>query len=290
MFLLNRKSLALLGATAAAVASTAVLATPAQAASAGLARVVGSNTVEFRALMGKANGVTITIKGRTVTLKDKVAIKAGKGCKSVSRTKVKCKTPKKTKRLSVALGDKNDWVKNNTSVFLLTAGGTGNDKLYGGSGADQLQGNSGNDKLYGRGGADSIFGGSGADYISAGAGNDSISAGSGNDIVYGGAGKDAVDGGTGNDRIYLGSGNDVALGGSGHDTINGDAGDDVLVGERLDEVAGAPVGSASARDKVNGGANQDVCHVFAAGTVTGCEIVEGASSPALKQALATLSE
>ena len=89
MFLFNRKTLALLGATAAAVASTAVMASPAQAASAGLTRVVGSSTVEFRALMGKANGLTITIKGRTVTLTDKVAIKAGKGCKSVSRTKVK---------------------------------------------------------------------------------------------------------------------------------------------------------------------------------------------------------
>jgi Ca2+-binding RTX toxin-like protein len=233
--------------------------------------------------MGKTNGVTITIKGRTVTLKDKVAIKAGKGCKSVSRTKVKCTTPKKTKRISVALGDKNDWVKNNTSVYLLTAGGTGNDKLYGGSGADQLQGNSGNDRLYGRGGADSIFGDSGADYISAGAGDDSVSAGSGNDTVYGAAGRDGVDGGTGNDRIYLSSGSDAAMGGSGNDTINGDAGDDFLWGEKVNDVSGEPIGSAGARDKVNGGANRDFCHVFAAGTMTGCELFEGASvaGPAL---------
>src|SRR3954468_24463833 len=103
MFAFNRRILAGIGATAVAVASTAFLSTPAMAASAGAAKVVGSATVQFNALMGKANSLTITISGRTVTLDDSVAIKPGKGCKGVKgdKTKVKCTTPKKTTKLSV---------------------------------------------------------------------------------------------------------------------------------------------------------------------------------------------
>ncbi|MEU4424261.1 calcium-binding protein [Actinoplanes sp. NPDC024001] len=261
MFLFNRKALALLGATAAAVASTAVLATPAQAASAGLVRTVGTGKVEFRALMGKANGVTLTIKGRTVTITDKVAIKAGKGCKSVSRTKVKCTTSKKTKTLSVALGDKNDWVKNKTSVFLLTAGGTGSDKLWGGSGADQLQGGSGSDTLYGKGGADVIFGESGAD------------------TIYGSTGDDIVEAGTGNDRVFLGTGVDYGFGEGGHDTIKGEGGNDYLIGESLTS-AGEQIGSNSARDRLDGGSGKDFCLVLNAGATTGCELGVTASKEA----------
>src|SRR5690349_5068600 len=55
MFLFNRKALAGIGITATAVASTALFAIPAQAASAGIAKVVGSSTVQFNALLGKAN-------------------------------------------------------------------------------------------------------------------------------------------------------------------------------------------------------------------------------------------
>ena len=349
MSLFHRKALAGIGFTAVAVASTALIGMPAQAASAGAAKVVGSATVQFNALMGKSNSLTITISGRTVTLNDKVAIKAGKGCKAVKgdKTKVKCTTKKKTTKLSVALGDKNDSVNNKTSVYLLADGGSGNDTLTGGSAKDQLQGGTGNDKLYGKGGADSLFGGSGNDHIVGSTGNDKVDAGSGTDKAYGdagndelfggsgkdrlvgGAGNDRIDGdtdvdtiygdagndtllgytgndvisggvgndliageagndnlvgGTGNDEIVAGAGNDtisaaagedVAVGQAGNDKITGSTNDDILVGEDIDE-SGNLIGSNSALDKLDGGANGpegDFCLVMAGGTTVNCEVV-----------------
>ncbi|GAA3947387.1 calcium-binding protein [Actinoplanes auranticolor] len=249
MFLFHRKALTVAGVTAAAVASTAFFAVPAQAASAGLAKVVGSSTVQFNALLGKSNGLTITISGRTVTLNDKVAIKAGKGCKAVKgdKTKVKCKTKKKTSRLSVALGDKNDWVLNKTSVYMLADGGSGTDKLTGGSAADQLQGGTGNDKLYGRGGIDTLFGGSGNDHLAGGAGNDRIDAGPGTDKAYGEAGNDEILGGSGNDTLSGAAGIDGIEGGAGNDTITGAAGNDVLVGD-------------AGNDRITGSTGDDVVY------------------------------
>jgi Ca2+-binding RTX toxin-like protein len=347
MSLLHRKALTAVGFTAAAVASTALFAMPAQAASAGAAKVVGSSTVQFNALLGKSNGLTITISGRTVTLNDKVAIKAGKGCKAVKgdKTKVKCTTKKKTTKLSVALGDKNDWVKNKTSVYMLADGGSGTDTLTGGSGKDQLQGDTGNDKLYGNGGIDTLFGESGNDSLVGGTGNDRIDAGSGADKAWGESGNDEMVGGTGQDRMVGGTGNDKIAGGNdldtvygdngndvlygdngndflsggagndelwgdagndkiagyagvdiilgnagndtltggddddtvigmaGNDTIAGSAGDDVLAGEDVDDMG--QVGSDSALDKLDGGANRTVegdgCLVMASGTTVNCE-------------------
>ncbi|RSM46766.1 hypothetical protein DMB66_49220 [Actinoplanes sp. ATCC 53533] len=256
MFLFSRKALAGIGCTAAAVASTALFAMPAQAASAGLAKVVGSSTVQFNALLGKSNGLVITISGRTVTLNDKVAIKAGKGCKAVKgdKTKVKCKTSKKTTKISAALGDKNDSVTNKTSVYLLVDGGSGNDTLTGGSGRDQLQGSSGNDKLYGKAGNDSIFGGSGNDYIGGGVGNDHIEASSGVDKVFGDAGVDTIFGGSGKDRLVGGAGDDQITGDADADSISGDAGkDDILGGAGNDQISGG-----AGRDIILGEAGNDV--------------------------------
>ncbi|UQU64761.1 calcium-binding protein [Couchioplanes caeruleus] len=355
MFVFHRKALAGIGVTVAAVASTALFQTPAQAATAGLAKVVGSSTVQFNALMGKANGLTITISGRTVTLDDKVAIKAGSGCKAVKhdKTKVKCTTSRKVTKLSVALGDKNDWVTNKTSVYLLADGGTGNDTLTGGSGNDQLQGAAGNDKLYGKNGKDKLFGGAGNDRLYGAAGNDQVSAGAGtdnvygddgndtllgddgNDTVYGGAGIDQISGGPGNDTIYAGAGDDtvtagtgndkvtaaagadIVVGDAGADVLSGDAGADIILGEAgNDQLAGGDgddivfgkdgndvvtggngddalvgedlledgtaVGSDSALDRLDGGANitaeGDFCVVLAGGTAVNCELVAPAAS------------
>ncbi|MEU4219594.1 calcium-binding protein [Actinoplanes sp. NPDC026623] len=344
MFLLHRKSLAGLGFTAVAVASTALFAVPAQAASAGLAKVVGSSAVQFNALMGKSNSLTITISGRTVTLNDKVAIKAGKGCKAVRRdkTKVKCTTPKKTTKLSVALGDKTDAVVNATSVYMLADGGTGNDTLTGGSGKDQLQGGTGNDKLYGKAGNDIFFGESGNDTIVGSSGNDQIDAGSGNDSVTGDAGIDELLGGSGKDRLAGGAANDTILGGADIDTIYGDAGVDILFGDAGNDVisggvggdrifgdagndkiaggdgddlvfglagndqitggagddslagedinaAGIQVGSNSALDRIDGGANTDFCLVMAAGTTANCESPEPGPARPSATASAALS-
>ena len=265
MFLFHRKALAAAGCTAAAIASTALFATPAQAASAGLAKVVGSSAVQFNALLGKGNGLTITISGRTVTLDDRVALKAGKGCKAVKgdKTKVKCTTAKKTSRLSIALGDKNDWVTNKTSVYMLADAGSGTDTLTGGSGNDQLQGGTGNDKLYGKACIDTLFGGSGDDHLGGSTGNDYLEAGPGADKAYGEAGNDEILGGSGKDRLVGGVGNDEIAGGSEADSLAGDAGTDTVVGEAGDDtIAGGAgddvlVGEAG-NDRIMGAAGHDV--------------------------------
>ncbi|MFI7543844.1 calcium-binding protein [Actinoplanes sp. NPDC049599] len=264
MSLFHRKALAGIGFTAVAVASTALFAMPAQAASAGLAKVTGSATVQFNALLGKSNSLTITISGRTVTLNDKVAIKAGKGCKAVKgdKTKVKCTTKKKTTKLSIALGDKNDSVTNKTSVYMLADGGSGNDTLTGGSAKDQLQGGTGNDKLYGKGGADIMFGESGNDHIVGSTGNDQIDAGSGTDKAYGDSGNDEIYGGTGKDRLVGGTGNDILDGATDVDTLYGDSGNDTLYGWDGNDVLSGGTGNDKLRgekgnDTISGGTGAD---------------------------------
>jgi len=264
MTLFHRKTFTGIGVAAAVIASTALFSSPAQAASAGAAKVVGSSTVQFNALLGKSNGLVITISGRTVTLNDKVAIKAGKGCKAVKgdKTKVKCTTSKKTTKLSVALGDKNDYVTNKTSVYMLADGGSGVDTLTGGSGKDQLQGGSSNDKLVGNNGNDTFFGGTGNDTITGGNGNDELDGESGNDTLRGGPGNDKVYGDSGNDTLYGDSGNDTVLGETGNDKIYGWTGDDTLDGWTGNDTIVADAGAdevfaGAGNDTVNAGADDD---------------------------------
>ncbi|MBB2943433.1 Ca2+-binding RTX toxin-like protein [Actinoplanes lutulentus] len=253
MFSLDRKKLAAIGV--AAGLATAFFASPAQAATAAKAEVLGESntTVRFAAAAGQVNSLVITVSGRTVTLNDKVAIKAGKGCKAVKgdKTKVKCTTAKKPTELSVTLGNKNDTVTNKTGIALFAEGGTGKDVLRGGSGADTLFGGAGNDKIYGYGGADNLQGSLGNDTIRAGRGNDYVEGGPGKDKIYGDAGNDDLIGGVldgdapdSDDVIHGGTGNDYLLGGYGNDSLYGNAGNDNLAG-------------GSGKDKLVGGAGTD---------------------------------
>lgn len=311
MFLLHRKALAAIGVTAAAVASTALFAMPAQAAAAGFAQVVNDPTdhrkqwVQFNALKGKTNGLVITISGRTVTLNDKVAIRAGKGCKAVKgdKTKVKCTTRKKTKDLNISLGDKNDWVINRTAVRMTADAGAGNDTITGGSGVDDANGGAGNDKLYGKGGNDflgggagddRIFGDAGADFLAGDAGTDNIFggdggddifAGAGNDRAYGDAGEDTIFGDAGNDVIFGGVWDDLLVGNAGDDRIYGEAGADFMFGETVDKDRGH-IGSDSALDVLDGGLHRDLCAVLAAGTTVNCELTDSAASLQLPESRA----
>lgn len=273
MFLINRKALAFVGATAAALGSTALLASPAQAAATGVAKVAGAGTVQFTAASAKANGLTITLSGKTVTLDDLVPLKAGAGCKAVAgdKTKVTCTTSGVTGALTVNLGDKNDWVRNKTAVRLVVTGGTGNDALYGGSASDKLTGGAGNDKIFGGAGNDAAYGDAGNDVISGHAGNDSLSAGAGNDKVYGDAGDDKLYGGAGNDllngaagldKIYGNAGNDKIYAGSG-EVVRGDEvfGDEVTAGAGNDTIFGEAgydfIDAGTGNDVVNAGAGDD---------------------------------
>ncbi|WP_285550944.1 calcium-binding protein [Actinoplanes regularis] len=244
MLMLNRKKLAAIGIAAAA--TTTFFASPAQAASAAKAEVVGKSgtVVRFAAAAGQVNSLTITISGRTITLDDKVAIKAGKGCKAVKgdKTKVKCTTTRKPTGLSVTLGDKNDQVYNETAVPLTANGGVGNDTVFGGKGNDTLTGGDGIDDVQGGGGNDTLRGGRGNDFVTGGRGKDRIYGEAGNDTLIGGDldGEDADSG----DIIYGGTGNDFLYGGYGNDALYGNAGNDRLIG-------------GSGRDKLVGGPGKD---------------------------------
>ncbi|MBB2943428.1 Ca2+-binding RTX toxin-like protein [Actinoplanes lutulentus] len=229
-----------LSATLAVTASLAVGALPVHAAGkAGLLAVVDGTVVEYKAAKGKQSTITLTRKGATITVDDRVAITVGAGCRRVKgdKTKAFC-TPEGAAaptRLRVYAYDRNDTIVNSTDLPITADGGTGNDKLTGGPRRDRLAGHSGRDVLKGRGG------------------------------------NDALDGGTGNDKIYGNGGNDTLLGHRGVDKMYGGAGDDYLDGndnpgdyDEFDEVT----------DLLNGGSNTaagDRCIVLVLALTTGCE-------------------
>jgi Ca2+-binding RTX toxin-like protein len=206
---------------AAVTAAFATVATPAQAATTGVAKVVTSTKVQYDAGHGKTNSVTVTRSGHIVTIDDKVTVKAGKGCKAVKgdKTKVRCTTSKTPTRVGVYLRDRNDSVINNSDLAISARGGDGNDTLKAGPRGDDLSGDDGNDTLYGLAGNDWIEGGPGNDRLYGGEGSDTLSGMSGNDREYGGGGPDTLNqsgdpdfpdadllsGGGGNDDVWYGT-------------------------------------------------------------------------------------
>jgi serralysin len=187
------------------------IAGPAQAAGTGVASIVSSTKVQYKAAKGKQNRVVVTRSGRTVTIDDTVAVKAGKGCKKVKgdKTKVRCTTKKTPTRVRVYTYDRNDSITNRTGLAMTADGGTGNDRITGGPRADTLRGDRGKDTIFGLGGNDRIDGSYDNDHLYGGDGNDQIEDGFGNDVVHGGNGADYIFGGTGNDKYYGDGGDDV---------------------------------------------------------------------------------
>ncbi|MEU4419989.1 calcium-binding protein [Actinoplanes sp. NPDC024001] len=213
-----------------ATAGLGLAAAPAQAASTGVVSLQGGLTVKYVAAKKATNRVVVTHSGKTVTIDDRVKIKAGSGCKAVKgdKTKVRC-TGSSLSALEVILRDKSDSVVNKSALKLQAWGGTGNDTLTGGSRSDTLLGESGSDKLYGLGGFDALHGGSGADRLYGGTEGDALWGESGTDVLYGGKGNDGLNGGTGNDKEYGQSGNDSFTTGNaadGADLLVGSSGED----------------------------------------------------------------
>lgn len=215
--------------------SVGALAAPAQAASTGTAKVSGT-TVLFTAASSATNKLVVKQTGRTVILDDRVAIKAGAGCKAVKgdKTKVKCTTKKYPKLIKVSLGHKNDIFRYTstgaTPVPASVSGGTGNDTITGSNARDVLNGDSGTDTISGGNGNDTLVGGKGNDRLSGGAGDDALTDDSGGDTLRGDAGNDRLSAGIGNDRLYGGAGNDSLTGGVEMDVMYGEAGNDRFSG------------------------------------------------------------
>ena len=238
--------LSCIGVTLLVTISVGGLAAPAMAATTGVASVYGTTKVQYKAASGKQNKVVVTRSGNTITIDDKVAVKAGKGCKAVKgdKTKVKCTTSRVPTRVRVYTYDRTDSVVNKTNLAITADGGTGNDTLTGGPLDDFLRGGTGTDTIYAGGGNDSAFGESGADRIYGGAGVDWITGGTGNDRIDGQGGGDHISGDNGNDTLY---------GGDGGDYLDGDFGADLLYGGNDDDW----LHGSDGKDKVYGGNGND---------------------------------
>ncbi|MEU4427151.1 calcium-binding protein [Actinoplanes sp. NPDC024001] len=222
------------GVTLLTTVSVGVAGAPsALAASTGVVSVTERSKVQYRAATGKQNRVVVTRSGRTVTIDDRMAIRAGKGCKQVKgdRTRVRCTLRTVPTQVRVHTYDRADSVTNRTGIPLNAEGGSAADVLTGGSADDRLHGGTGADRLSGGAGNDWFSGGTGHDRISGGAGRERIFAGPGNDVVYAGDGDDYLDGDSGNDRLFGQAGKDIVLGEQGADHLDGGAGEDYLVGD-----------------------------------------------------------
>lgn len=232
------------GTALVSTAAVGVFAAPAQAAATGVASVSGAK-LTFQAGNGKTNRVWITEAGGTVTVDDRVAVRAGKGCKAVGgdKTKVTCTG---VELVSVSLGNRNDVFVNISGVTAYAYGGTGNDTLNGGTARDVLRGGVGDDTVNGGEGTDYVYGEAGDDKVYGGEGNDRLYGDSGNDRIHGGAGRDLIRDGSGNDRAYGDAGNDVLYDGKGKDRYYGSAGDDTL-----------QAGAGNYADRYSGGAGTD---------------------------------
>ncbi len=239
-----------------------IAAAPAQAATGGVVRVVTDSTgthVSYSAAASQTNSVSISRSGSKLVLDDRIAIKAGTGCKAVKgdRTRVTCSSARGWAGIQIAVGWGNDTVVNRTDVRLTANGGSGDDKLTGGSAADGLSGGLGNDYLNGVGGNDRLSGDVGNDRLYGGAGNDQLNSHAGDDKLYGGAGNDGLSGATGTDYLSGDSGDDVLDPGAGSDKSHGGAGVDRLVSRQF---------TGPEADYFSGGAGKDTI-TYAARTV-----------------------
>lgn len=216
-----------LGVALLATLGTGLIATPAQAASIGVVSLAaGDDTIRYTAAAKTANKVVVTRSGRTVTIDDRVRLKAGKGCKAVKgdSTKVRCTfaiPDWNNYEILARLGDRADSLVAKGKIRVVAYGGSGADSLSGGSTADQLFGESGKDRLSGN---------AGQDHLSGGGSGDTLSGGTGADRLYGGTGADVLDGGSADDILLGESSSDTLRGGSGNDRLDGGTGSDKLGG------------------------------------------------------------
>ena len=239
-------------AVLAAIVSAALLA-PALA-HAGLT-ASKNGTVEYNALKGEANDVTVTYDGTSYLIHEAgTRAYPGYGCRRVTLHDVACDASN-VWQVRVEAGDRDDVIHFEVPVPATAEGGAGDDRLYGGSETDYLLGGDGIDLLDGGDGWDYLFGGTGADDLRGGPGirdvadynertaavtvtldglrndgepgeNDLVESdvedvfgGAGNDTIVGDAQSNDIQGLGGDDVIDGGLGPDIFYGGDGTDTL-----------------------------------------------------------------------
>lgn len=287
-----------LGVALLATLGTGLIATPAQAASIGVVSLAaGDDTIRYTAAAKTANKVVVTRSGRTVTIDDRVRLKAGKGCKAVKgdSTKVRCTfaiPDWNNYEILARLGDRADSLVAKGKIRVVAYGGSGADSLSGGSGDDHLipdfteteSGDDGPDVIDPIA-ADVVRGGSGTDTVDYsdrqrnpvvvdldGQAGDDGRAGEGDTVgadVENLLGTIYADTLTGNDsanEIRGSGGNDVLAGLGGADRLFGAEGDDDLSGQDT---------TGDQADHLDGGSQYtaagDLCRAFPLDVVVGCE-------------------
>ena len=289
-----------------AVAVTgAIVLTPAaaHAATVGVVPTPGGPQIQFDAVAGEANAVTVTKLGNDYFISEagSTPMGAAAGCAAFTSSVVRC-TVTSLDSVRALLGDGDDSF--DASALPVNAeayGEAGNDTLQSPQTASfsVLDGGSGNDVL--RPGAavgDVLVGGSGvdtADYSSRTAAvtldnddgyssgqlseYDKISAdvealvgGSAGDTLRGGDGNESLSGLGGNDRIDGGAGDDTLDGMDGSDRLDGGTGADVVLGGAGDDVVMSR--DSGTTDAVNCGANADSVTADRADLLDACEITD----------------
>jgi len=188
-------------------------------------------------------------------------------------------------------GDGNDSITSTVSAGATVAS---NDYLFGGNGDDTITGGAGNDTMYGGLGNDVLSSGNGKDALYGGIGNDSLTGGQGNQALYGGVGLDTLYGGVdsnaltggavdthilygdaGNDNVtgggYTAGTNNVASSASNSYKLYGGVGNDTLTGSWI------VVGSAGAKDTMDGGVGINSINGGSSISATGATVVVGAN-------------
>jgi Ca2+-binding RTX toxin-like protein len=240
------KAVAALGAVMAVGASPALADSTVEVQNGGPR--VASPTADYMALdaivfsaetgKGTANDIRVRMNAKgQIVFSDSRPIDAGRGCKPVTRTMVRC-TPGDAQQIRVHVYDGDNTITVDDKVRLDTRldgdvraakGGSGRDMLSGTDAPDALDGGPGADVLLGLGGDDMLVGGPGADVVKGGSGVDEL---------HGLAGADRLKGGSGDDKAFGGEGDDTLL--SQDDVLDEDScgnGNDTVAADTLDGVA-----------------------------------------------------
>ena len=241
----HRVARLLIGLTAAALPATfAVTATtPAYAATAAQASVVGGTTLAYGGGTGNANNVVVSVVNGVLTVLDTAPMTAGPGCKIVATGKAECGTG--ITNVSMTLGDQSDKVRFDVALTGFVSGQDGDDTFfanYSGVGLSRIT-YDGGAGLFDT--MDYSFRPAGVEASLDNVANDSgtghrdnvqstvesLVGSRGFDTLIGSGANNVIDGGLGNDTIRALGGSDKFLTSTradGSDSISGGSGVDVI--------------------------------------------------------------
>ncbi|KPI13033.1 hypothetical protein OV450_2924 [Actinobacteria bacterium OV450] len=177
-----RRSARIAAPALAALALSVALAAPASASPSFVTR--SANQVYFSALPGEVNDVTLAVDGATgdlIVTDTTSTLTPGPGCAALTVHAVRCGPAATVTRIQASLNDRNDRIRNLTTIASDLDGGAGDDIVVGGNGNDRLTdpdgwgSTPGETTFVGQGGNDTI--------VSRNNGFDKISCGPGFDLV-----------------------------------------------------------------------------------------------------------